>query len=110
MVKQGPHPGAVQNKNGSHSGVVKKAMRRVEQARASYARAEARVANLRVRLTRAEEKLTRRAARLSAAEESLAALAPAAGLETSALPEDPTGGAVVVAAVAAQDDQAEAST
>jgi hypothetical protein len=121
MVKHSPHPGAVKNKNGSRPGAVKnknelrpgaakKVMQRVEQARASYARAEDRVANLRVRLTRAEEKLTRRAARLAAAEESLAALASTPGLEASAPPEEANEGAVVVAAVAAQEDQAEAAT
>jgi chromosome segregation ATPase len=117
MVKHSPHPGAVKNKNGSRLGAVKnkneprlgaakKVMQRVEQARASYARAEARVANLRERLTRAEEKLTRRAARLSAAEESLAALAAAPGLDASAPPEE----ANTVAAVVAQEDQADPAT
>jgi hypothetical protein len=117
MVKQGPlpgtvknknspHPGAVKNKNGSHPGAGKKAMRRVEQARAFYARTEDRVAALRLRLARAEEKLTRRAARLSAAEESLAALAAVPGLEASAPPEEATAVAVVLA----QEDQADAAT
>ena len=104
--KNGPHPGAVENKNGSQPGAVKKVTRRVEQARASYARAEGRVAALRLRLTRAEEKLTRRAARLSAAEESLAALTAAPELEASAPPEEANEVAVVVA----QEDHADAAT
>src|SRR2546423_6544707 len=104
--KNGPHPGALENKNGSQPGAVKKVTRRVEQARASYARAEGRVAALRLRLTRAEEKLTRRAARLSAAEESLAALAAAPGLDASAPPEE----ANAVAAVVVQADQADPTT
>ena len=54
--------------------------------------------------------MTRRAGRLSAAEESLAALASAPGLEVSAPPEEANEGAVVVAAVTAQEDQAEAAT
>jgi hypothetical protein len=110
MVKHSPHPGTVKNKNELRPGAAKKVMQRVEQARASYVRAEDRVANLRVRLTHAEEKLTRRAARLSAAEESLAALAFAPGLEASAPPEEANEGAVVVAAAAAQEDQTEAAT
>ncbi len=52
-----------------------KALRHVEDARASYAKAEERVAALRARLTRAEEKLVRRTARLGKAEDALAALA-----------------------------------
>ncbi len=52
-----------------------KALRHVEDARASYAKAEERVAALRARLTRAEEKLVRRTARLAKAEDALAALA-----------------------------------
>ncbi len=53
----------------------KKALRRVEEARASYTKAEERLATLRVRLTRAEEKLVRRTTRLAKAEDALAALA-----------------------------------
>src|SRR5437016_14137139 len=106
MVKQGPHPGAAQSKNGSHPGAAKKAMRRVEQARASYARAEGRVVTLRVRLARAEEKLARRVARLSAAEESLATLAAPPGLDAPGPPTVPDE----VAAVVAQEDQREPAT
>ena len=105
MAKQDPHRGAAQNKNGSHPGTVKKAMRRVEQARASYARAEERVANLRMRLTRAEEKLSRRVVRLSAAEEVLATLAAPPELDVSG----PAEGTVEVA-VAAQEDQRDPAT
>src|SRR5207253_1937547 len=117
MVKHSPHPGAVKNKNGSQRGAAqnnngprpgaaKKVMRRVEQARASYARAEDRVAALRVRLMRAEEKLTRRAARLSAAEESLAALTAAPGFDASGPPEE----ANEVAAMVAQEGQGDPAT
>jgi len=53
----------------------KKALRRVEEARSSYARAADRLASLRVRTLRAEEKLVRRTTRLGRAEEALATLA-----------------------------------
>ena len=53
----------------------KKALRRVEDARTSYTKAEERLAALRARLTRAEEKLVRRTARLAKAEDALVALA-----------------------------------
>ena len=53
----------------------KKALRRVEDARASYTKADERVAALRARLARAEEKLVRRTTRLANAEDALAARA-----------------------------------
>ncbi len=61
----------------NHDTGGKKALRRVEEARASYAKAEDRVATLRVRLQHAEEKLARRATRLTGAEEAVTALARA---------------------------------
>lgn len=70
----GKHHG---HRTNNHDNGDKKALRRVEEARASYAKAEDRVATLRVRLQRAEEKLVRRATRLATVEEALATLAHA---------------------------------
>lgn len=64
----------------------KKALLRVELARASYTKAEDRVGDLRLELDRAEQKLAKRAERLSTAEAALTALIAPPSVLADAVP------------------------